>query len=154
MHLIPHNPNFQRPWERELFKNIVGKGENAGNQHFLLFPQCFLPFPNQISGFDIDYFVVCKCFEFGPQSLFLSSCKELNVRLSVFKFLNPLTSLLEFCLVYSLQGNHLEIIKITTSWAIFFSEDWYMWAIVTGFLWHSYVADFSQALAMYFVFAI
>ena len=27
------------------FENIVGKGENAGNQHFLLFPQCFLPFP-------------------------------------------------------------------------------------------------------------
>ena len=26
------------------FENIVGKGENAGiNQHFLLFPQCFLP---------------------------------------------------------------------------------------------------------------
>ena len=23
-------------------ENIVGKGENAGNQHFLLFPQCFL----------------------------------------------------------------------------------------------------------------
>ena len=23
---------------------IVGKGENAGNQHFLLFPQCFLKF--------------------------------------------------------------------------------------------------------------
>ena len=22
-------------------KNIVGKGENAGYQHFLLFPQCF-----------------------------------------------------------------------------------------------------------------
>ena len=22
-------------------KNIVGKGENAGNQHFLLFPLCF-----------------------------------------------------------------------------------------------------------------
>ena len=27
------------------FENIVGKGENAGNQHFLLFPQCFLPCP-------------------------------------------------------------------------------------------------------------
>ena len=26
------------------FKNIVGKGENAGDQHFLLFPQCFQPF--------------------------------------------------------------------------------------------------------------
>ena len=23
-------------------KNIVGKGENAGNQHFLVFPLCFL----------------------------------------------------------------------------------------------------------------
>ena len=23
-------------------ENIVGKGENAGYQHFLLFPQCFL----------------------------------------------------------------------------------------------------------------
>ena len=25
-------------------ENIVGKGENAGNQHFLLFLQCFLTF--------------------------------------------------------------------------------------------------------------
>ena len=33
------------------FENTVGKGENAGNQHFLLFPQCFLPFSNQISIF-------------------------------------------------------------------------------------------------------
>ena len=24
-------------------KNILGQGENAGSQHFLLFPQCFLP---------------------------------------------------------------------------------------------------------------
>ena len=24
-----------------LVENIVGKGENAGHQHFLLFPQCF-----------------------------------------------------------------------------------------------------------------
>ena len=30
--------------EEEDFENIVEKGENAGNQHFLLFPQCFLPF--------------------------------------------------------------------------------------------------------------
>ena len=26
------------------FENIVAKGENAGNQHFHLFPQCFMPF--------------------------------------------------------------------------------------------------------------
>ena len=25
----------------ERIENIVGKGENAGYQHFLLFPQCF-----------------------------------------------------------------------------------------------------------------
>ena len=25
----------------ECVENIVGKGENAGYQHFLLFPQCF-----------------------------------------------------------------------------------------------------------------
>ena len=24
-----------------MVENIVGKGENVGNQHFLLFPQCF-----------------------------------------------------------------------------------------------------------------
>ena len=29
-------------------ENIVGKGENAGYQHFLLFPQCFQEF--SISG--------------------------------------------------------------------------------------------------------
>ena len=29
------------------FENIVGKGENAGYQHFLLFPQYFLPLPIQ-----------------------------------------------------------------------------------------------------------
>ena len=28
----------------ERTENIVGKGENAGNQHFLLFPQCFQKF--------------------------------------------------------------------------------------------------------------
>ena len=27
--------------QKKPFENIVGKGENAGNQHFLLFPQCF-----------------------------------------------------------------------------------------------------------------
>ena len=27
------------------FKKTVGKGENADYQHFLLFPRCFIPFP-------------------------------------------------------------------------------------------------------------
>ena len=28
--------------KKEGFENPMGKGEHAGNQHFLLFPQCFL----------------------------------------------------------------------------------------------------------------
>ena len=31
---------------KKVFENIVGKGENAGNQHFLFFPQCFQPKSN------------------------------------------------------------------------------------------------------------
>ena len=33
-------------------ENIVGKGENAGYQHFLLFPQCFVKasFPDTSKG--------------------------------------------------------------------------------------------------------
>ena len=54
------------------FENIVGKAENAGNQHFLLLPQCLLSFPKPIS---ID---VCKCFQFGPVQK-LSFGKELQV---------------------------------------------------------------------------
>ena len=42
---------FNKPHKKEPFEDFVEKGENAGNQHFLLFPQCFLPFPNQISIF-------------------------------------------------------------------------------------------------------
>ena len=34
---------FYSPDEKA-YKNIVGKGENAGNQHFFLFPQGFQPY--------------------------------------------------------------------------------------------------------------
>ena len=40
---LPQNPDFSL--KRKSFENIVGKGENAGDQHFLLFPQCLLPIP-------------------------------------------------------------------------------------------------------------
>ena len=33
------------------FENIVEKGQNAGNQHFFLFPQYFLPCQRQIQSF-------------------------------------------------------------------------------------------------------
>ena len=36
----------------ERVENIVGNGENAGHQHFLLFPQCFekAPLPDVSKG--------------------------------------------------------------------------------------------------------
>ena len=48
------------------FENIVGKEENAGNQYFLLFPRCFLPFLTKFQFFTNIYFVICKFFQFWP----------------------------------------------------------------------------------------
>ena len=39
---IPTQRHLLTPLGYKPFENIVGKEENAGNQHFLLFPQCFL----------------------------------------------------------------------------------------------------------------
>ena len=36
------NPLFNRYQQQTAFENIVGKGEIAHNEQFLLFPQCFL----------------------------------------------------------------------------------------------------------------
>ena len=56
---------LQTTLKKKAFENIVGKEENAGNQHFLLFPQCFLHVQKQILIFGHIYFVVCKRFQFG-----------------------------------------------------------------------------------------
>ena len=48
-----NKPNFEE-WA---FENIVGKGENAGNQHFLHFPKCFLPY-RRISLY-LYHFLIC-----------------------------------------------------------------------------------------------
>ena len=34
--------------EEKAFENIVGKEENAGYQHFLLFPQCLISYERQL----------------------------------------------------------------------------------------------------------
>ena len=41
---------------KKALENIAGKGENAGNQLFLLFPQFFLPFQAWISIFESQLF--------------------------------------------------------------------------------------------------
>ena len=35
---------LKTPCKKPFFEKIEGIGENAGNQHFLIFPQCFLSF--------------------------------------------------------------------------------------------------------------
>ena len=47
-HIIPTLMTYRK----KPFENIEGKGENAGNQHFILFPQCFLPSPK--TNFDLS----------------------------------------------------------------------------------------------------
>ena len=44
------NANQKLKFDLERIENIVGKGENAGYQHFLLFPRCFhnLLFPGSL----------------------------------------------------------------------------------------------------------
>ena len=37
--------------KKKALENTVGKGENAGNKHFLLFPQCFLLHQREKSSF-------------------------------------------------------------------------------------------------------
>ena len=52
------------------YENVVGKGENAGNQHFLLFPQGFPPFPKQVSVLSsatVFNFVQSKIRMFGEE---------------------------------------------------------------------------------------
>ena len=50
-HSLPDNLYFKLPWKRSLMKTLWEKGENAGNQHFLLFSQCLIPFPKRNSFF-------------------------------------------------------------------------------------------------------
>ena len=66
------NPDFKQ-FLKERILNIVGKGENNGNYHFLPFPhvffllltKCFQCFHKQISILSHFKCVVHKCFESG-----------------------------------------------------------------------------------------
>ena len=59
----------------------MGKGENAGNQHFLPFPLCFLPIPNSKVNFCfLVTFVLSSAHAFNlDQSKILSFGKELTI---------------------------------------------------------------------------
>ena len=57
---------------------MVGKGENAGNQRFLLFPQCFLAIPKIISAFEVKFILSSANASNLDQSEILAFGKELN----------------------------------------------------------------------------
>ena len=86
-HILPHNdpcPFFTQSWllmtlRKKPFENIVGKGENAGNQHFSFFHKGFYPIEDRNHLFSNIKFVVCNCFEFGldPKTCcFIKSLRE------------------------------------------------------------------------------
>ena len=72
--------------KQRAIQNILGKEENAGNQHFLLFPQCFLLYQRKeiiisaalnLSPANAFNFVKAKFVWFG---------KELNILLKEINF--------------------------------------------------------------------
>ena len=60
-------------------QNILGKGENACNQHFLLFSQCFLPFQKQILIFKLYTFCHLQTLSISPKSTILLCSKDLSI---------------------------------------------------------------------------
>ena len=53
-------PAFDGNWP---FENIVEKGENAGNHHFLLFPKCFVHYQKTKKEHFSNIKIVCKYFQ-------------------------------------------------------------------------------------------
>ena len=48
---LQHNPDYLTTLKKAALENTVRERENAGNQHFLLFPQCLLPYQGEKSSF-------------------------------------------------------------------------------------------------------
>ena len=70
---LPNDPDFLTTLKKKAVENVVGKGEKAGSQHFLLFPKCFLPIPKRSS------FILSSANDFNlDQSKNLSLDKELR----------------------------------------------------------------------------
>ena len=62
--------------DEEAFENIMGLGENAGNQHFLHFPQYFLPNQRQKSPFVLHLFCYLQMLSIWFRPKFCSEVKS------------------------------------------------------------------------------
>ena len=76
LNLYPQSQLLTTLGQKAFKKNIFGKGENADDQHFLLFPSHFLPFPKRISTFQSHSFVSSANAFNLDQSKILSFGKE------------------------------------------------------------------------------
>ena len=63
--------------ETKACEKIVGKGENAVNQHFLLFPHVFYKIKDRDYHVSNTKIVVCNCFQFGQSQNFVFG-KDMN----------------------------------------------------------------------------
>ena len=52
-------------WGKKAFEKIGGKGETAGNQHFLFSSIVFFSLEDLFPQSSLVLFVVCTCLEFG-----------------------------------------------------------------------------------------
>ena len=76
--------------QQTAFENIVGKGEIARHEQFLLFPQCFL----------LNQIIVPHIFDII--FLFAPELKELKIGLRGKGLETFLVSLLDFCIIRSI----------------------------------------------------
>ena len=95
---------FTAPRKRP-FENIVEQGENAGNQRFLLLPQCFLLYQTQI---------------FTPATLNLSSAFNL-VKAKILSFGTELKVFFVLFSRFYFSYKHLKVTHLI-SWTIWFSQ--------------------------------
>ena len=71
-------PTVNDPKEEGFEKTLWGKRENAGNQHFIFFPLCYLRFPRQISIYESHLFCRLQILSIWTRSKILSLGKELS----------------------------------------------------------------------------
>ena len=76
-YLLTHS-HIMTPLDVSEKENIVGKEENVGNQHFLLFPECFLLYQRQKLSFMLHLFCRMKNAFNSDKVKFLSSWSGLS----------------------------------------------------------------------------
>ena len=99
---LPPIPVFSMTLVIKPFENTVGKGENAGHQHFLLFPQCFLPFPKENSIFQSN--LLCRLLVLSSWTS-VRICRLVQSELKCFNYPFPKQTLVFMCLQYKSLEN-------------------------------------------------